>query len=139
MCPGLAHMVGDYVIQSDWMASEKTKRWWPAIAHGVSYGVPFVLVTQSVAVTAAFISNVGGPSYRLLFYPDPAEVRFEHTCDRAHRNAGVIVCAPLLSNVNQPGGHQVTGPQERPTVRASILCEDCGTHGFITDGRWEGC
>lgn len=90
-------------------------------------------------VTAAFITNVAGPSYRLLFYPDPAEVRFEHTCDRAHRNAGVIVCAPLLSNVNQPGGHQVTGPQERPTVRASILCEDCGTHGFITDGRWEGC
>lgn len=29
-CAGLAHMVGDYVIQSDWMASEKTKLWWPA-------------------------------------------------------------------------------------------------------------
>ena len=56
-CAGLAHMVGDYVIQSDWMASEKTKRWWPAIAHGVSYGVPFVLVTQSVLALAVIVGT----------------------------------------------------------------------------------
>ncbi len=87
--------------------------------------------------TAAFIANIAGPSYRLLFYPDPAEVRFEHTCDRGRR--GVIMCAPHLTDVNQPGGHQVTGPHERPTVFPSILCEDCGTHGFITDGRWAAC
>lgn len=36
---GLAHMVGDYLIQSDWMAQEKTKRWWPAIAHALTYGI----------------------------------------------------------------------------------------------------
>lgn len=29
------------------MATEKTKRWWPAIAHAVTYGIPFVLITQS--------------------------------------------------------------------------------------------
>lgn len=46
---GMAHMVGDYIIQSDWMAQEKTRRWWPAIAHGVTYTLPFVLVTQSPA------------------------------------------------------------------------------------------
>ena len=56
-CAGLAHMVGDYVIQSDWMASEKTKRWWPAVAHGVSYGVPFVLVTQSVWALAVIVGT----------------------------------------------------------------------------------
>lgn len=37
----LAHLVGDYIIQSDWMASEKTKRWWPAVAHGLSYALPY--------------------------------------------------------------------------------------------------
>jgi hypothetical protein len=52
---------------------------------------------------AATIANPGGPNYRLLFYPNPTEVRFEHTCDRAHRDAGVIICAQLLTNVNQPG------------------------------------
>lgn len=56
-CAGLAHMVGDYVIQSDWMASEKTKRWWPAVAHGVSYGLPFVLVTQSVAALLVIVGT----------------------------------------------------------------------------------
>ncbi|WP_066904531.1 DUF3307 domain-containing protein [Mycolicibacterium houstonense] len=44
---GLAHMVGDYLIQSDWMAQEKTKRWWPAIVHAVTYGLPFLFITQS--------------------------------------------------------------------------------------------
>ena len=56
-CAGLAHMVGDYVIQSDWMASEKTKRWWPAVAHGVSYGLPFVLVTQSIAALVVIVGT----------------------------------------------------------------------------------
>lgn len=43
----LAHMIGDYLIQSDWMAQEKTKRWAPAILHGVSYGLPFLFLTTS--------------------------------------------------------------------------------------------
>ena len=43
----LAHLVGDYLFQSHYMATEKTKRWWPAILHGVTYLVPFALVTQS--------------------------------------------------------------------------------------------
>lgn len=48
----LAHLVGDYVIQSHWMACEKTKRWWPAIAHGLTYTLPYMLVTQSPAALA---------------------------------------------------------------------------------------
>lgn len=43
----VAHLIGDYLIQSHWMATEKTKRWWPAIAHAVTYGLPFLLITQS--------------------------------------------------------------------------------------------
>lgn len=44
----LAHLIGDYLLQSHWMACEKTKRWWPAIAHGATYTVPHLIVTQSV-------------------------------------------------------------------------------------------
>ena len=79
---------------------------------------------------------------KLLFYPDGL-VRFQHLCDRGKR--GVIVCAPHLSP-----GHVITPAFEQPypsvphgsyvplrlTVTPSILCTDCGTHGFITDGRW---
>lgn len=43
----LAHFVGDYILQSGWMANEKTKRWRPAIAHGLAYTLPFILVTQN--------------------------------------------------------------------------------------------
>lgn len=43
----LAHLVGDYVLQSHWMATEKTKHWLPAIVHGVTYTLPYALITQS--------------------------------------------------------------------------------------------
>lgn len=43
----LAHLVGDYLIQSHWMATEKTSRMWPAVVHGVTYTIPYAFVTQS--------------------------------------------------------------------------------------------
>lgn len=43
----IAHFIGDYGLQSDWMATEKVKRWWPAIAHGLAYGLPFLLIEMS--------------------------------------------------------------------------------------------
>lgn len=51
----LAHLTGDYLIQSDWMANEKTKRWWPALAHAVTYGLPFLVVTRSPAALALIV------------------------------------------------------------------------------------
>jgi hypothetical protein len=38
-----AHALGDYVLQSDWQALEKTKRHFPALVHAVVYACPFVL------------------------------------------------------------------------------------------------
>lgn len=43
----VAHLVGDYILQSHWMSQEKTKRWFPAIVHGILYTLPFLLITQS--------------------------------------------------------------------------------------------
>ena len=72
----------------------------------------------------------------LLFYVD-GTVRFRHRCDRGDR--GVIVCAPALQL--DEGGHRITGRdpvmEKVPvTVEPSILCSDCGTHGFVRNGRW---
>lgn len=53
----LAHMVGDYLIQSDWMATEKTKRWWPAWAHALTYGLPFLFVTSSPVALAVIVGT----------------------------------------------------------------------------------
>lgn len=46
------HFVGDYITQSHWMANEKTKKWFPAVAHGVIYSLPFLFLTQSVLALA---------------------------------------------------------------------------------------
>lgn len=43
----VAHAVGDYVIQSHWMATEKTKHWTPALIHAASYSLPFLLMDAS--------------------------------------------------------------------------------------------
>lgn len=53
----LAHLIGDYVLQSHWMATEKTRHWWPAIAHALTYGLPFLLVTRSPAALAAIVGT----------------------------------------------------------------------------------
>jgi hypothetical protein len=44
----LAHLVGDYILQSHWMATEKVKRWAPALIHGAAYALPFLLITRNL-------------------------------------------------------------------------------------------
>ncbi|MFD3955951.1 MULTISPECIES: DUF3307 domain-containing protein [Streptomyces] len=53
----LAHLAGDYLLQSHWMATEKSKRWWPAWAHALTYGLPFLLITQSPAALAVIVGT----------------------------------------------------------------------------------
>jgi len=48
----MAHLVGDYLLQTHWMAVEKTSRWSAAIAHGLTYTLPFLFATQSPAALA---------------------------------------------------------------------------------------
>jgi hypothetical protein len=45
----LAHVVGDYVLQSDWMAQGKTRRTLPAVVHALVYTVPFLALRPSPA------------------------------------------------------------------------------------------
>lgn len=45
----LLHLVGDYLTQSHWMATEKVKRTWPALLHAIVYTLPFLLLTQTIA------------------------------------------------------------------------------------------
>lgn len=96
--------------------------------------IPFC-VFPSRWESSEVIANLGGPSYRLLFWSD-TDIGFEHVCDRGER--GVIVCAPRLQIGN---GHTLTWTTRQdgvrvPTVRASVACDDCATHGWITEGRW---
>jgi hypothetical protein len=43
----VAHAIGDYVIQSDWMAHEKRARPLVALVHALSYSLPFLVLTDA--------------------------------------------------------------------------------------------
>lgn len=43
----LLHLLGDYLLQTDWMASNKRARSWPALVHALFYGFPFLLLHPS--------------------------------------------------------------------------------------------
>ena len=65
----LAHLIGDYVLQSNWMATEKTKRFLPAAVHALLYSLgflffhPSLLAWSVILVTHFFIDR-----YRLARY-----------------------------------------------------------------------
>jgi hypothetical protein len=75
-----------------------------------------------------------GLGIEILFMQD-GEVRVAHDCDRHIRlpNSKMLLrCAPRLM-IGQ--GHTVV-TREPLTIVASILCSDCGLHGFVTNGVW---
>lgn len=40
----ILHLIGDYVTQSDWMATKKTTSTWAAFVHATVYSLPFMLI-----------------------------------------------------------------------------------------------
>ena len=79
--------------------------------------------------------DVGG-GVRLLVTDAPnwpeCEVMVEHTCKDIGQGERLVI-APGLSP-----GHRIT-QLDPVTITPSLLCPDCGLHGFITDGTWRGC
>jgi len=53
----VAHAAGDYVLQSDWMATEKTKRSVAALAHVATYALPFVVLGASWGALAVIVGS----------------------------------------------------------------------------------
>jgi hypothetical protein len=74
-----------------------------------------------------------GNGIAALFTDEPktgaSRIAIEHQCTR-QRDGQTLLIAPFLQR-----GHQLLS-EEPLTVSPSILCADCGLHGFITDGTW---
>jgi hypothetical protein len=63
------HAVGDYILQSDWMALNKTKEHAPALVHALTYSLPFLLLRPSLgAWLAIFGTHFLIDRYRLARY-----------------------------------------------------------------------
>lgn len=56
----LAHLFGDYILQSEWMAVNKSKRTWPAFVHALLYSLCFVPLCWHVTVWTAQVENIDG-------------------------------------------------------------------------------
>jgi hypothetical protein len=48
----IAHFVGDYILQSDWMVQHKGQKWSAAFVHVVFYSLPFLFLTTDPLVLA---------------------------------------------------------------------------------------
>ena len=65
----LLHLIGDYVTQTDWMATEKTRKNAAAVAHAVVYSLPFMLLTDSLpALLTICLTHLWIDRYRLARY-----------------------------------------------------------------------
>lgn len=51
------HAIGDYVLQSDWMANTKTSKSSAALAHVVVYTLPFLILTRSPIALAVILGT----------------------------------------------------------------------------------
>ncbi len=53
----LLHLLGDYITQTDKMATKKTTEWKWAISHAAVYTLPFVLLTHSAPALAVIFGT----------------------------------------------------------------------------------
>jgi hypothetical protein len=89
------------------------------------------------------IQGTDDPMMALLYYApssftdgtSPAgHVRFRHTCVTIpddYEGSITKITAPLLSQ------HLLRLDDGKITVSPSILCPDCGLHGFVRRDRWD--
>jgi hypothetical protein len=65
----LAHLIGDYVLQSDWMANHKTSGFGPAAIHALAYSLGFFCFRPSLtAWMFILITHFLVDRYRLARY-----------------------------------------------------------------------
>lgn len=53
----VAHLVGDFLLQSHWMATRKFTSWLAIVLHVVTYTAPFLLLTRSPAALAFILGS----------------------------------------------------------------------------------
>ena len=64
----ILHFVGDYLLQNDWMAAEKTKNNGVALVHAGIYSMPFFLLAPSFWWLLIFGTHFFIDRYRLAQY-----------------------------------------------------------------------
>jgi hypothetical protein len=64
----LLHFVGDYLLQTSWMANKKTTKSYVALIHALVYSLPFLLINLNWYWLIIFITHYFIDRYRLARY-----------------------------------------------------------------------
>jgi len=64
----ILHLIGDYVLQNDWMAQNKVKKWVPALVHATVYSLPFLLLCWSWWWLMLYLTHLVIDRFRLAVY-----------------------------------------------------------------------
>lgn len=64
----LFHFIGDYLLQNDWMASNKTKSSFAAFIHALTYSALFALITNLEEWLVIFGTHFLIDRFRLAVY-----------------------------------------------------------------------
>lgn len=70
----LCHYVGDYVLQSDFLAKTKGENWWHLIAHSALYLLPFYLAfgfdwRLGATFVIHIVTDAAKARYKKISYP----------------------------------------------------------------------
>ena len=82
--------------------------------------------TENIEILVAVSTSVPYPT-------SPSSFWFAHDCRMIDERTQVR-CAPGLDPA-----HRIEWKTDGLHISPSILCPDCGTHGFVTGGVWEPC
>lgn len=62
----ICHLIGDYVLQTNWMVRFKSQRLMVAVFHALTYLLPFILITRSLpALSIIFATHTIIDHFRL--------------------------------------------------------------------------
>lgn len=53
----IAHLIGDYILQSDWMANSKTTKSFACLCHVLTYAIPFLFLNPSWTALAVIVGT----------------------------------------------------------------------------------
>ena len=70
----LCHLIGDYVLQCDYIAKTKGENWYHLFVHSALYCVPFMLSFESGCHAILFVTHMiidaGKAKYKKIAYLD---------------------------------------------------------------------
>ena len=71
----ILHLLGDFVLQNDWMANNKCRRCCAALCHVIVYGLPFLLIGSPAAVAVICATHFFIDRFRIVRHPTRATNR----------------------------------------------------------------